>query len=306
MHLVERATAMRCDRLVAMPYVRPGPGFVEAVRKEVDRALHHAHVLKVLDTGDRLHAWVALWHEPDGWYGAPVTHLEVDAAPHAVPWVLRTLAALAPFPDDTEVFVDAAHGRWLRHLAPLGLYPNASVLVGEPATALAALGDGPTVDAFTALGLRLTPLGPRWADAGAALEARWYGAHPEYAWFATTPKALARTRHELATARNGWAVVDGDRLLGILRADVRQGPIWGRCAGMDLVLDPVLHRRGLARPAYRLLLREAVAQGAVAYKGGTSQAGVIRLAEQTSRRAVSWILRRTPTFPWSHWRSLAP
>jgi GNAT superfamily N-acetyltransferase len=83
-------------------------------------------------------------------------------------------------------------------------------------------------------------------------------------------------------------------------------PFFGPLAGMTLLLAPALRGRGLLRALYAHLLDQMIARGAHTFRGGTSQAPVMRLAVEMERPLQGWLLRRRAHFPVSHFGAFAP
>lgn len=300
MALVDDATQLHLDSLIAVRGYQGRDAAAAEVHAFRRRLLEHATEVRSHYAAGRLRAVVVVSPDPDPWTRSALTHVLLDAEPAYVPWVIHTLRQLGPLPASSYAQVLPHHRPWLPRLAQVGLHPEGCVLLGEPRTALAGLGPGPAHAAFTAQGLDLVPFQAAHVAAAMDLKRQWFGAHPEFGWFLGTDAWLA---HEAQAPLDPDALVvlEGQTVVGLLRFDLSTRPMWGRCAGMDLCLAPHLHGRGLAAPAYRLLLPRMVARGAQRFKGGTSQPGVIALGHRMHRWPVAWMLRTARRFDWSHW-----
>ena len=251
---------------------------------------------------------VLAWrHDPAPWYGVPVSTVAIDVDPTARgvdEWLGDVLDAELPRMEaDLDLLVDARYPSVARALLRRGVGVEAVILVGPVAVALERLaaGDprplpaGVTIDAIT----------PDDVEALVALERETFAASPEYCWFGAAPVYLDGYREDLATAAR-----HGDPLVRVVRVDgaprgvasgrLREDPLLGRISAMGLTFAPELRVRGVARAVYVDLLRHAVAAGAVAMKGGTSQPGVMRLSVEAGRTLQSVVMRRGATFPVGH------
>ena len=72
---------------------------------------------------------------------------------------------------------------------------------------------------------------------------------------------------------------------------------------MSLIFDRSIQGLGISKTAYRVALEEGLRQGAVSFRGGTSQIPVMKLGLSMGRVKVSYLLeQREAHFPAEHFK----
>ena len=275
-----------------------------------DRGSDLGLVHERLHVGDRPVAQLAFFRDPAAWFGGPVVLAFVDRDPTDAAalaaigtWLARHASAL----DGATLLEVTVHDRPLLEVALASGFGISSVaMVGEPRSALAAL--GPADDTpLGALGLSVVAMQHRHVGHVVALHRSVFQPHPEWCWFCGEPSHLRRVAADLASRREHHLVLlRGDDVVGHAGGDlVQDDAFWGTHGGLELVLRPELHGRGLARPLYRRVLGGLVQRGAVALKGHSAQPGVLALAKVMRRPWHAFDLRRGAHFAPEHFLRFA-
>jgi GNAT superfamily N-acetyltransferase len=292
---------------------RHGPGSRAAIMRFIRAQIDYATMLEVLPGGGGVRAGIAGHEDGDSFFGCPIFLVTVDCDmgdAGAVAWVADRLRALAPtLPDHTELNLLRAHGALLPLLLDGGLHIEAAVLLGCPRRCLAGVGE---VDPELPEALGIASAAVRnegQIDGAIGLTRRFFSANPAFGWFLANEPYLAAHRASLALAartapRTHRVLLRGDEVVGFFGFDLEEdNPLWGMSAGMDVVLDPSLHGKGLGRWAYWRMLRQQVALGVRTMRGGTSNPAVLHLARRMGREVHAWELRRGPgAFPPEHFQ----
>ncbi|MCB9592646.1 MAG: GNAT family N-acetyltransferase [Sandaracinaceae bacterium] len=281
-----------------------------AVRAVLER-IHRDGRVCVADDGARVRAVLAWRDDPEPWCGAPVCTVAIDhdSAFDARGWIADTLDAELPRMEaELDLHLNPVYRDVYRALVARGVGVGSVVLLGEPATALAALGD---VGGLAERGLEVMALEARHLDEALELTRAAFAAEPEHAWFGANEGFLAFLRSRLAGEIERpdhvqRVLLQNGRLLGHASASVDDDPLFGPTAGLGIVLAPELRGRGLSRPIYRALLEEAIAHGARLTKGMTSHPAVLRLGAVMGRRRIGLAMRRGATFGESHFAPYLP
>lgn len=305
--LLDAHVALRLAATSAHPCFPADPGAAAAHLTGKLRELHTSGTVRAFRTRAGVQGVLAWCHDPSPWYGVPVSTVAIDidpSAPGVDDWLAEALDAELPSMEaDLDLLVDACYPSVGRALLRRGVGIEAVILVGRAHEALERLsaGDVRSLPAGVALG----PIAPEHVEALVELERETFAAAPEYCWFGAAPRYLDGYRKELMTA-----ATEGDPLVrvllvggeprGIASGRLRGDPLWGRISALGLTFAPELRGRGLARAVYVDLLRHAVAAGAVAMKGGTSQPGVMRLGVEAGRTLQAVVMRRGATFSAGH------
>ena len=279
--------------------------------------LHH-------DERGEIIAFILYWFQGESWYGPPIQHCALDyewREPEAIQWATRKLLELkGRFSEHFELDLDAKYAPLLGVTLAAGLGIDSVILIGEPEQALGSLEErfSPPED-LSHLGLELEPLqSRREVDALIALKRQYFGRNPQHCWFGAHPRYLESQRKSLLNAvqltrrggkpkLQGWVIRRQGIVLGGFSYDYREDdPVWGRLAGVDLIFDPRIQRKGAVKSCYRVLLRSMSERGVERFKGGTSQRAILALGETMGRRLFSWTLRKRSTFPPSHFNPYLP
>jgi len=269
--------------------------------------------------GDRLGAVVTTHPDPESWYGVRQQPIVVNRDPDdaaAIQWIVDRVVEIGVGPE-TDMFVFAADriviDRLLTACPALGV--DAVILLGEPRSALAALVEQRDPPSLIDLGFDLGPVADTAeVDRLVDMTRDTFTAHPEWCWFGTTGRQLARERAGLLLGVGGG---DPDDLTEVIRCDgqvvgmmqmhLADNPLWGRTAGVGLLLDRSLWGRGLLKPMYRRMLERLVAANVDTFKGGTSQGPVMHLGRLMGRPLHAAVLRTDTHYPRRHFdRYLGP
>ncbi len=262
--------------------------------------------------GTRLGAALATYPEPDSWYGVarrPIMFNRDADDPGAVDWLVEQIRDVGVGPE-TDVFVFDADRPMVDRLltACPGLGIDSVVLLGDVAPCLAALKAERDPASMQARGFSMGPLaGMGDVDRLVGLTRDVFAAHPGWCWFGTTGLQLARERQGLMRSIGGGdpddlteAIRHDGEVVGMVQAHIEDNPLWGRLAGVGLLLDPRFWGQGLLGPMYRRLLERLAAAGVQRIKGGTSQPPVMRLARLMGRPVHGVHLRYAAAFPRRH------
>lgn len=287
------------------PRFLPSGAGRERLRNHLNK-IHEEGEVHSLVVGGALRAIFAWRTDPDSWFGSPASVIAIDHAPgvDVAPWLAPLLDdALPRMEDELDLFVDHAYRGLARALLARGLGLDSVQLLGDPVRARALLGAQRLPPE-----LELRPLMPADAGAVVALHRETFRAQPEYCWFGGNERYLERMRHDLGAPDPGqWVLQRDGACVGHLGAVLDpDNPFFGPLAGMTLLLAPALRGRGLLRALYAHLLDQMIARGAHTFRGGTSQAPVMRLAVQMERPLQGWLLRRRAHFPLTHFGAFAP
>lgn len=311
--LLDAHTALRLATLSRHASFR-GPGAHAFLRERI-APLHREGSVQHAEHEGRLAGVLAWRHDPDHpQFGVPVSSVAIayDAGwPGAERWLGEVLDRELPRMEaDLDCMVDIHQPEAYRALAARGVGIDSIMLLGDPRAALARLLRDREVPPLPAP-LAIVPLERAHVDEAVALFRAAFTAEPQYCWFGGNEQHLSRQREELEKelaegTRGHRVMVDGSRVVGALGASVREDGLFGRTAGMSLVLAPELRGRGLLRPIYRHLLEHMIAEGAVTFRGGTSQPPVMRLGRVLGRPCVGAHMRRRNHFPASHFAQYLP
>ena len=312
--LLDAHTALRLATLSRHASFRGGPGAHAFLRERI-APLHREGSVRAAEHEGRLAGVLAWRHDPDHpQFGVPVSSVAIayDAGwPGAERWLGEVLDRELPRMEaDLDCMVDIHQPEAYRALAARGVGIDSIMLLGDPRAALARLLRDREVPPLPAP-LAIVPLERAHVDEAVALFRAAFTAEPQYCWFGGNEQHLSRQREELEKelaggTRGHRVMVDGSRVVGALGASVREDGLFGRTAGMSLVLAPELRGRGLLRPIYRHLLEHMIAEGAVTFRGGTSQPPVMRLGRVLGRPCVGAHMRRRNHFPASHFAQYLP
>lgn len=256
---------------------------------------------------------VAATHpEPGSWYGVPRQPLYLNRSPDdpgAIDWLVEQVLDIGLGPE-SDLFVFAADRELLDRLlaACPALGIDSLVLLGDVEVALRRLVEQRDPPSLTSLGFEVGPVADmtevdRLVDLGRAV----FSAHPGWCWFGTTGPHLARERAGLMQGIGGGDADDltevirlDGRPVGMVQVHVDDNPLWGRIAGIGLLLHPDLWGRGLSRSIYRRFLERLRDASVVGFKGGTSQPPVMALGRLMQRPLHGAHLRVGAPFPRSH------
>lgn len=281
------------------------PGFVgadvarERLRQMYERAARLDRVHHVVREAGQVVAQVMSFRDPDAWFGGPVVPCWIDRIGGPVEPLLEVLDQHGLGP--TALIEIGVHdGPLLSGLEACGFGIDSVVQVGDPHVALRALHAAQA-------SIDIAPLAPQHVPQVIALHREVFSAEPQWCWFGAYPEHLERMAETLYRMPAGQFVVrEAGRVVGHLGAEVDDNPYWGRVGGLELVLAPALHGRGLARALYRVALQSLVQRAAKVMKGGTSQPGVMALGREMQRPWHAFNLRRDTPFTREHFLRFAP
>ena len=252
--------------------------------------------------------FVLSWWEVRSWTGGPLQRVVVEVEPDsavAADWATRRILELESDLDGPlDLRVNVEQHMLRARLVESGLGIDSVTLVGPPGPALVMLQarwDPPRQ--LDHLGLTIVPMAPHHVDAALALHRRVFQAAPEFCWFGARPERLLRLRREFQRSGLGTrhrVVLRDERVVGVASASVQSDPCWGRKAGLELVLDPSIQQKGIAKTAYLDLLDWLVESGADCVCGGTAQPAVMHLGRAMGRVPFETSHRRGASFPRSH------
>jgi GNAT superfamily N-acetyltransferase len=288
----------------------PTPGARAHVLEKLG-PVHREGTVRTAELGDRLVAVLAWRHDPDPWYGQPVSTVALDYDPRwdgIVRWLDGVLDAELPrMVADLDLVLDARYREAYRALRKRGVGLDSLQLFGDPREGLSRLlADRDVPSDLSRWGFELTPLEPHEIDEVIALSRASFVREPQYCWFGANESFLVNKRAELerdlaSDAHVQRVVRTKDGIRGHFSASVRRDdPLWGPVAGMSLNFAPELRGRGMLRAVYRHLLEAAIDRGARAIKGGTSQPPVLHLAAVMRRPLHAVIMRRGAKTPEAH------
>lgn len=304
-HLALRHEAYRRHALFV-----PSPQATAALRGFLE-PIHTEGTVHALEVGGEVRAVFAWRHDPSPFQGVPLSTVAIDHAldqAEVEPWLEQVIDRELPRMEaDVDLLLDVSYQRALRALLRRGVGIDSLQLLGEPNDALSGLLEERHVEPALPDGLRLVALDEPHVDAVIELYRATFAADPRYCWFGANPRYLeslrealhedldrrVRGQHVIVRGRAAGRAMSGE-VIGHAGAAVKDRELWGPSAGMSLVLKPELRGRGLLRSIYRALLESMIANGARAFRGGTSQPPVIRLA-RTMRRPLQGFLLRRPT-----------
>lgn len=299
---------LRAEVAARTPGWRDGAPARRALTRELLRGLGKDGVLDIHARGNRLLGFVLSWWEARGWTGGPLQRVIVEVepdSPEAAAWATdRILDVGGALDGPLDLRVNAEQHLLRRRLVAAGLGIDSVTLVGAPGPALVMLQTRWSPPATLAhLGLVVAPMAPHHIDDVVALRHRVFLAHPEYCWFGALPGHLARMRRDLQDPgpheRHRVILADG-AVVGSFSASLRADPCWGRTAGLDLVLDPRVQRKGIARTAYLHALDWLVEKEADCFKGGTAQPAIMHLGRAMGRVPFETNHRRGVAFGRTH------
>lgn len=311
--LIDGITDLRHASFARHPEYRADDAAWSEMRRFVTEACRTAGTegRDVLTGPGGVRAALVLWYEPESWYGAPVQRCLVDYElddAEAREWLLDALSARAPeLGGDFDLALDAHYAPALDRLLGMGFHVDSVTLLGDPARSLAHLvGRYDPPRRLTHLGLQIEPMRTQaQADAVLELKRTTFAREPQFCWFGANEAYLDAERRALeqpaepGTVR--WVVTDGARVLGFVGSDLQpDNALWGRCAGVDLVLAPEIRRRGIVKTAYRRLLEHWLAHEVDVFKGGTSQPAVLGLGALMDRTHLATYVRARGYFPPEH------
>lgn len=306
---------LRAEVAARTPGWRDGAPARRRLTRQLLHGLGQEGSLDIHARGNRLLGFVMSWWEACGWTGGPLHRVLVEVepgSPIAADWATERILALGTVLDGPlDLRVNVEQHLLRRRLIDAGLGVDSVRLVGAPGPALVMLqarwDPPPTLEH---LGLAIVPMAPHHVDDVIGLRRRVFRAQPEYCWFGAMPGHLERLRRELqrpSPHERHRVVLAGGRVVGIVSASLASDPCWGRMAGLDLVLDPTIQRRGVAKTAYLRALDWMVDQGVDCVHGGTAQPAIMHLGRALGRVPFETNHRRGVAFPRAHFDpSLGP
>lgn len=297
------------DLRLAMHGQLPGARVDAAARKAIAEFLQPGWAARLEGQGFEvlwpeqgpLRLTVLAWRQPQAWHGSPADHVVVDHLPGDQEAAARACAALdtlGPPTADFDLHLDARLVEVRQHLLLRGLGIDSVTLLGRSAEALARLpAPRPLLPS-----LSIEPVAPRHVGAVVDLFRAVFSAHPRWCWFGAHPIWLEKLRADLErSAANPTGAVEVVLRAGAVVGHWATGisldnALWGRKAGMGVVLHPDLQGQGLLKLAYARMLTAQVAAGVEVFTGGTSQPAVMGLGRVMGRRALAtWIRRHDRT-----------
>lgn len=299
---------LRAEVAARTPGWRNGASARRQLTQELLRGLSREGCLEIHARGNRLMGFVLSWWEARSWTGGALQRVIVEVEPDcavAADWATRRILELGSDLDGPlDLRVNAEQHILRARLIESGLGVDSVTMVGSPGPALVMLQArwNPPRN-LGHLGLTIVPLAPHHVDAALALHRRVFLAAPEFCWFGAMPDHLMRLRREFQ--RSGpdtrhRVVLWDERVVGVTSASVQFDPCWGRKAGVELVLDPSIQQKGIAKTAYLDLLDWLVESGADCVCGGTAQPAIMHLGRAMGRVPFETSHRRGVSFPRSH------
>lgn len=280
--------------------------------------------------GDRLRGYMMLWRQPMSWYGSPVQYCALDfdwSDSRAVMWATQKLLEIgARLDDDCELMLSARYHSILGVALGAGFGIDSVILLGDPKRSLDRLMERYNPPArLGALNLDVRPLSQRReVDYIIKLKREYFTAHPEFCWFGAREEHLEQQREELlrqvlvtrnrrsTEAPSGdhveqWVIYREGTFLGNFSYTASQESVqWGRSAGLDIMLHPLIQHRSVVKTVYRLMLESMIEQSVRVYKGGTAQPAVMGLGRLMERPLFSWVLRKHTAFSPEHFKLYLP
>jgi len=262
---------------------------------EVRTWVHGGQIVACLLWSSRLHPL----------FGQEATEfvLEFDVkCPQALAWVREELGQWRTWGGEhTTGILQRRYWNLAELLYQVGLPVDGLELLGECASALGAL--GPSVSLPPDLSWSVCA--SEDVAAVVALRQRVFTQLPQYAWFAAHPahgEAFAqRLRQELTGEHLWWVIRRNEEVLGFVGSSVvPENPLWGPRGGVEFVLDPQLHGRGVGKEAYRRTLQGLLERGCPVFKGCSSNPAVLLLAARMGRRVESFHVRSGGPHPLAH------
>jgi ribosomal protein S18 acetylase RimI-like enzyme len=299
---------LRLATLARHPLFAGGPRARDAIKEKL-APLHREGTVRAAEANGRITGVLAWRHDPDAWYGVPVSTVALD---HELEWDARAWIdgvlddELPRMEADLDLLLDVGYRHAYRAMRARGVGIDSLQLYGRPDVALTKLEDRSLPPAIT-----LARMEPEHVRAVMDLSRATFIAEPQYCWFGANEGFLAYKQRELERDLEQpehvqRVLIEDGRVVGHCSASVKDDPLWGPTAGMSLILEPHLRGRGFVHAIYRHLLEHAVRAGARVMKGGTSQPPVIRLGVRMQRPAYAFVLRRRATWPESHFTPYLP
>lgn len=275
-------------------------------RARVSGALH------ALWRGETLRAVVASHPEHDAWFGMPRQTIAVardpgDAA--AIDWIVERVGRCG-ISADADIILTASDRPLVDPL--LAAHPALGIelllLIGRTREALAALVAERDPPPLAALGLTAGPVrSVAEVEALVMLTRTLFAEHPEWVWFVTGERYLARKMTALMLNLQGGDAGERSQVIrrdgeavGVLRVTVGDDPRWGRRATLGILLHPRLWGRGVATALYRHGLERLVADGIEGFHGGTNRGPIMHLGRLMKRRLLGVHLRAGAPLPREH------
>ena len=225
----------------------------------------------------------------------------------AQPWAAAVLEQVGPDLDEhCTVQLDGRDRALVAPLRDLGFGPTKLSLFGSVPVAVERL-RGEAIDPAQR-GVEFRDALLEEAPQITALMRDFFRAHPELGWggpppsdaeqAATDARELARMRRGLAAEpKTDFVVVRGTDLVGYFGFDAHpQHPLFGPCAGLNIILQPQIQRLGLGKAAYLHMLERMQQSGLTTIYGMTSNPAVIRIGQNIGRRLRRIIMRRDGPF----------
>jgi hypothetical protein len=311
---LDRLVDLRLRRLSGFPEYRRDRAARRLLRQQLADCLSTAQWVETYGRGEAIAGAVILTAPEKSIRGLDQVLCLVECNAEddqARGWCAQTLQRLARrFDDRHALLLSVAHRALLPELLRLGLGIDTLLLHGEPETALQRLG-GPARAAQGKLrdaDLNIAPLGSaQQVEQILALRSSYFAANPQFAPGnpSTTigpaqqeridafvgAKLIAQLEQDPATH---FVVLRGATVLGSFGLTVTDNALLGRCAGVEIALDPSIHGHGLARLAYGMLLQRMIELRVDLFRGRTAHPAVIHLARRMRRPLRGWWLCSTP------------
>jgi len=299
--LLDAAFGLRCEEFRTSPgFIGPNPQLRKVIHADLQAAT--SGEICAFRPEARLRGLALRWTHDHPYMGRRQERVVLSYCPgdaEAEAWALAFIEArLDDFDDELLMTLfphqAAVRERMLDH-PDFGV--DSLILVGAVDAALERL--SPTVDpsVMQREALESTAFRAPHVQPTVALRQAVFRAQPEACWFGGDDAHLPGLRAALEAAASqedamhrAW--MRDTELVAALGCDEANHALWGRSAGMDLVLAPSLHGRGLVKLAYLELLQRCSDREIPTFYGSSSQPGVLGLGLRMGRRIAGLSMRR--------------
>jgi hypothetical protein len=307
--LLDVAFGLRSEEFRTSPgFIGPNPKLRQVIHADLQAAA--SGEICAFRPEARLRGLALRWAHDNPYMGRRQERVVLSYRPgdaEAEAWALAFIEARLDDFDDELLMTLFPHQAAVREqmLAHPDFGVDSLIVVGAVDDALRTLKAEVDPQTMQREGLVSMTFGSPHVPATVTLREAVFRAQPEACWFGADEAHLPGLQAALETAaaqedpmHRAW--MRHTALVAALGCEEADHALWGRSAGLDIVLAPALHGRGLVKLAYLELLQRCHDRGIPTFYGSSSQPGVLGLGLRMGRQVCGLSMRRARLRP-SDW-----